>query len=79
MKSERGEANTTFGHAGGAGKSWSARYRIWSDRNYDYCEPRLTQMAIFNPFWRRVFNFFWMPFAYHSGIRLVARQPLANL
>lgn len=74
MKSHRAEPNATYGNHGRVGKSWAARYRTWSDRNYDYCERRLTQMAIFNPFWRRILSFFWMPFAYHSGIRLVARQ-----
>lgn len=60
--------------AGRSGLSWAARYRIWSDRNYDYLDARFTKLAIHNPFWRRFLSFFWMPFAYQSGIRLVGRK-----
>jgi len=60
--------------AGRAGQSWAARYRGWSDRNYDYLDRRFTELAIFNPLWRRFLSFFWMPFAYHSGIRIVGRK-----
>jgi hypothetical protein len=51
-----------------------ARYWAWSDRNYDWLDRRMTWLAVHNPFWRRFLSFFWMPFAWHSGVRLVRRQ-----
>lgn len=50
------------------------RYWAWSDRNYDWLDKRITALAIFNPFWRKLLSFFWMPFAWQSGLRVVARE-----
>jgi hypothetical protein len=61
-------------NAGRSRQSWAARYRVWYDRIYDYLDKRFTELAIFNPFWRRFFSFFWMPFAFQSGLRLVHRK-----
>jgi hypothetical protein len=55
-------------------QSWASRYRVWSDRNYDYLDKRITELAIYNPIWQRFLSFFWMPFAYHSGVRIVRRK-----
>lgn len=52
----------------------AARYWAWSDANYDWLDKRMTRMAIFNPFWRRILSFFWMPFAYQSGLRFIRRD-----
>lgn len=69
---------TTHREAGGTKQTigrflhtcWT-RYWAWSDRNYDWLDQRMTRMAVYNPFWRRFLSFFWMPFAYQSGIRSV--------
>jgi len=74
VKIARAQSTSLRRQAGRSGQSWSARYRVWSDRNYDYLDKRITELAIFNPYWRRFLSFFWMPFAYHSGIRLVRRK-----
>jgi hypothetical protein len=74
VKSARVESTGLRRNAGRSRRSWSARYRVWSDRNYDYLDKRITELAIYNPFWRRFLAFFWMPFAYHSGIRIVRRS-----
>ena len=74
MKSVRTQSTGIGTKTGRPGRSWAARYWAWSDRNYDYLDRKLTELAIFNPFWRRFLSFFWMPFAWHSGIRLVRRE-----
>lgn len=51
--------------------NFAERYWAWSDRNYDWLDKRMTRLAIFNPFWRRFLSFFWMPFAYQSGLHFV--------
>jgi len=74
VKNTRVESASPRRNADRSGRSWAARYRTWSDRNYDYLDKRFTELAIFNPFWRRFLSFFWMPFAFQSGIQLVRRK-----